>query len=167
MSYVSWFIMFINCVVYGRTSCKTALGWWVILVKYVLINKEIKNELMTHLSRWWSCSLLLTCVTMCQLASDIAWASPQYVSLCNILLDIWRNVYCPNTVYSLTDPSGTWLQSQISKFQTHFNEKYLKYLLWNCYKVNATAPHWSSVNIGLGSGFVPSGNKPLPEPMLT
>ena len=29
--------MFINCVVYGRTLCKTALGWWVILVKYVLI----------------------------------------------------------------------------------------------------------------------------------
>ena len=23
------------------------------------------------------------------------------------------------------------------------------------------------VNIGSGSGFVPSGNKPLPEPMLT
>ena len=31
-------IMFINCVVYGRTSCKTALDWWVILVKYVLMN---------------------------------------------------------------------------------------------------------------------------------
>ena len=26
--------MFMNCVVYGRTSCKTAPGWWVILVKY-------------------------------------------------------------------------------------------------------------------------------------
>ena len=26
-----------NCVVYGRTSCKTVSGWWVILVKYVLI----------------------------------------------------------------------------------------------------------------------------------
>ena len=31
-------VMYINCiVVYGRTSCKTASGWWVILVKYVLI----------------------------------------------------------------------------------------------------------------------------------
>ena len=27
--------------------------------------------------------------------------------------------------------------------------------------------HWSSVNIGSGNGLVPSGNKPLPEPMLT
>ena len=30
--------------------------------------------------------------------------------------------------------------------------------------------HWTSlmvVNIDLGNGLVPSGNKPLPEPMLT
>ena len=27
--------------------------------------------------------------------------------------------------------------------------------------------HWWSVNIGSGNGLVPSGNKPLPEPMLT
>ena len=40
-------VMYINCiVVYGKTSCKTASGWWVILVKYVLIkikNKRIKS----------------------------------------------------------------------------------------------------------------------------
>ena len=27
--------------------------------------------------------------------------------------------------------------------------------------------HWWSVNTGSGNGLVPSGNKPLPEPMLT
>ena len=27
--------------------------------------------------------------------------------------------------------------------------------------------HWWSVNIGSGNGLVPSGNKPLPKPMLT
>ena len=48
-----------------------------------------------------------------------------------------------------------------------FNDKYLKYFLWNCYQVNATIPLWSLVNIGSGNGLVPSGNKPLPEPMLT
>ena len=42
-----------------------------------------------------------------------------------------------------------------------------KYFLWNCYQVNAKTPHWSPVNIGSGNGLVPSGNKPLPEPMLT
>ena len=33
--------------------------------------------------------------------------------------------------------------------------------------MNATRPHWYLVNIGLGNGLVPSGNNPLPEPMLT
>ena len=33
--------MCISCaIVYGMTSCKTASGWWVILVKYVLIKKK-------------------------------------------------------------------------------------------------------------------------------
>ena len=49
----------------------------------------------------------------------------------------------------LIDPWGIWLQSQISKFQTHFNDKYLKYFLWNCYQVNATTAHWSLVAIHL------------------
>ena len=50
------------------------------------------------------------------------------------------------------------------KFQTHFKDKYLKYFLWNCYQVNATTLHWSSVKIG---SLLPDGTKPLPEPMLT
>ena len=33
--------------------------------------------------------------------------------------------------------------------------------------MNATRPYWWKVNIGSGNGLVPSGNKPLPEPMLT
>ena len=64
----------------------------------------------------------------------------------------------------LIGPRRIWLQSQISKFQTHFNDKYLKYFLWIFYQVNATTPHWSLVNSGSGNGLVPSGNKPLPEP---
>ena len=54
-----------------------------------------------------------------------------------------------------------------SEFQTYSNNKYLEYFLWNCYQVNATTSHGSLVNIGSGNGLVPSGNKPLPEPMLT
>ena len=37
----------------------------------------------------------------------------------------------------------------------------------NCCQVNATEPHQWEVNIGSGNGLVPSGNKSLPEPMLT
>ena len=43
----------------------------------------------------------------------------------------------------------------------------LKHLLWNCPNMIVTGLHLWSVNIGSGNGLVPSGNKPLPEPMLT
>ena len=33
--------------------------------------------------------------------------------------------------------------------------------------MNVTGPHWWIVNIGSGKGLVPSGDKPLPEPVLT
>ena len=33
--------------------------------------------------------------------------------------------------------------------------------------LNVTGLHWWSAIIGSGNGLVPSGNKPLPEPMLT
>ena len=78
--------------------------------------------------------------------------------------------WCTGVTYlshHLIGPGEIWTQSQISKFRTHFNAKYLKYFLWNCHQVKAKTPHWSLVNIGSGNGLVPSGNKPLPEPMLT
>ena len=43
----------------------------------------------------------------------------------------------------------------------------IKHLLWNCCKNDATRPHWWLVNIVSGNGLVPSGNKPLPGPILT
>ena len=46
------------------------------------------------------------------------------------------------TIRELIGPWEIWLQSQTSKFQTHFNDKYLKFILWNCYQVNDTTPHW-------------------------
>ena len=41
--------------------------------------------------------------------------------------------------------------------------------MWNCPQVTATRPHWSLlvVNICSGDGLMPSGNKSLPELMLT
>ena len=45
--------------------------------------------------------------------------------------------------------------------------KFEWYLLSNCPNMNAIGLHWWSVSIGSGNGLVPSGNKPLPEPMLT
>ena len=40
-------------------------------------------------------------------------------------------------------------------------------LMWNCFQEHAIEPYWLLVNIESGNGLVPSGNKPLPEPMLT
>ena len=34
-------------------------------------------------------------------------------------------------------------------------------------KMNAKGPHWLYIDIGSGNGLLPSGNKPLSEPMLT
>ena len=61
------------------------------------------------------------------------------------------------------------------KFALNFRQVIFKQILaiddwgisWNCPNMNVTGFHWWSVNIGSGNGLVPSGNKPLPEPMLT
>ena len=37
----------------------------------------------------------------------------------------------------------------------------------NCSQINATESQWWYVNIASGDGLLPSGNKPLPESMLT
>ena len=43
-------VMYMNCIVVdGRTLCKTAFGWWVILTKYVLI--RIKKFTCTRTMR--------------------------------------------------------------------------------------------------------------------
>ena len=40
------------------------------------------------------------------------------------------------------------------------------HVLRNCSPMNATETHQCKYNIGSGNGFVPSGNKPLPVPMM-
>ena len=47
------------------------------------------------------------------------------------------------------------INSLIDKFQTRFNDKSIKYFLWNSYQVNTTTPHWSVVNIDSGNGLEP------------
>ena len=70
-------------------------------------------------------------------------------------------------VVALTDwPLGDF-NSVLGHFQANFSEWWLRYLLWNCPQMNAPRPYWWWVNIGSDNGLVPSGNKPLPEPILT
>ena len=52
-------------------------------------------------------------------------------------------------------------------FKLIFSGWWLRYSLWNYPQVILIGTYWWQVNIGSGNGLVPSGNKPLPEPMLT
>ena len=56
---------------------------------------------------------------------------------------------------------------KFNNFQTHIVDKFMGHFLLNCPQVNATWPHWWSVDTALVNGLVSLGNKPLPEPMLT
>ena len=49
----------------------------------------------------------------------------------------------------------------------HHEMKDRWHVLWNYPEVNVIRPDWWLVNIGSGNGLVPSGNKPLPGPVLT
>ena len=55
------------------------------------------------------------------------------------------------------------LQSSVGNFQTYINWSYLGYFIWNCPLMNATRPCWWLINFCSSNGFVPLGNKPLPE----
>ena len=64
-------------------------------------------------------------------------------------------------------PLEKLMKHLITNFQANLNDSWLWYLLWNYPLINVTGLYWWWVNIGSGNGLVPSGNKPLPEPMLT
>ena len=51
----------------------------------------------------------------------------------------------------------------LSQNTCYFHEE----LLWNCSQVNTQKIHIWEVYIGSGNGLESSGNKPLPEPILT
>ena len=51
--------------------------------------------------------------------------------------------------------------------KTYFINWYLEHFLWNWSWVIGTLDPQGWVNVGLGNGLVLSGNKPLPELMLT
>ena len=67
------------------------------------------------------------------------------------------------THWSLRGVAASWLYD----FETHFDDWYLDYFLWDYSQMNTTGLHWYWANISLGNGLVPPGNKPLPDQMLT
>ena len=63
------------------------------------------------------------------------------------------------------DPCEIRMKLWIMNFRANFTGWGLRYLLWYCPEV--TGHYWWQVTIVSGNGLVPSGNKPLPEAMLT
>ena len=72
------------------------------------------------------------------------------------------STHCP-----LVPSEEMWLCFQICKFQTQPEDCYLEHSRKHYIGMNARESHCWKVNIGSGKGFMPSGNKPLPEPALT
>ena len=65
-----------------------------------------------------------------------------------------------NIYMSVEDPVN-------SLFPGRCGSDFKSWHLWKCHQVYATEQLWWYANIGLGNGLLPSGNKPLPELMLT
>ena len=63
-----------------------------------------------------------------------------------------------------------WSQRCGCSFRSVFFKRisiYFVHFMRNCPTVNTIRPQWWFVNIELGNGLVPPGNKPLPEPTLS
>ena len=110
----------------------------------------VQLTISKHWFRWWLGTEQVTSHYLNQ-----CWPS----SLTNICgtRERWVNAF---------GPCEMWQQSY-SVFSNSFYIIVAWALMWTCSQVNITEPHKWKVNIGSGIGFVPSGNKPLPEPMLT
>ena len=67
----------------------------------------------------------------------------------------------------LISPREVWLKFWISNIPCNISDWWPGYHLWNCPQMNVTGPHWLSVNIGAGNGFVPLSSGPLPDTILT
>ena len=81
---------------------------------------------------------------------------------CVLRVTLWNGKN--DRIYSLA-PGGFSYSLKLVNFKL-ISMINILYFLQNCYQVNAATPHWSLVNIGSGNGLVPSGNKPVPGPML-
>ena len=82
-----------------------------------------------------------------------------------LLTEGWRqHTLEPNTLthWSLAGIYGSNIKSTISNLLYRM----IAWALVKSLSVNAIEAHQWEVNIGLGNGLVPSGSKPLPEPML-
>ena len=92
--------------------------------------------------------------------NTVTWTNFISIAICNIIVWLkWFHGQLNDLLCSRVH--------RLFHVQAKFRDSWLRYLLWNCPNMNVTGLHLWSVNIGSGDGLVPSGSKPLPEPVLT
>ena len=91
----------------------------------------------------------------------IPWSINHMSSCCTEVWLIWRHGF-----NSLAPGRFEWNCKYVI-FNLIFVNWWLRCLLWNYPLVIVNGSHWWSVNIGSGNSSMPSGNKPLPEPVFT
>ena len=103
--------------------------------------------------------------TLVQVMARCRQATSHYLSQCWPRSKSPHGITRPQWVNSLA-PGICCCNLKLLIFQTFIRDTYFEHFLWNCPLVNATRLHWWLVSIGSGDGLVPSGIKPLPQPML-
>ena len=136
-----------------------ALLGWYNLHKLFLFDVEFVFRMLFNFMSYSNGIFILVTATRLHDSDTLQFCNIlYYIVLMLVFLVYWVNSLAP---------SRFWLTFRWSDFQTNFNDWWLSYLPWNYPQMNVTGPFWWLVNIGSGNGLVLSGNKPLPEPMLT
>ena len=81
-----------------------------------------------------------------------------------IMCKFWMEI---SIFFNLLAPGRFEYNFRWSIFNIIFGIDGLRHLSQNCTEMNGIGCYWWWINIWLGNGVVPSGNKSLPEPMLT
>ena len=122
------------------------------------------NHNSLQLYEWWFLIIFLCQLTMMSLSwhGIILTIQPIRRSIkCNGRVNVIVND-TPLTLWSWKMQLKYWL----GHFQTHTNYRCLGHIMWSRLQIDAAKPHRWFVNISSSDGLMPSGNKPLPEPIL-
>ena len=156
-------------------SCEIALIWmWTDFTDdhstLVQVMAWCHQATSHYLSQCWPRSLLPYGITRLQLVKKFQLLQTLW-KLSSIKSGTWHGSCAPGLMelqYSVNSLApgrcGSNFKRAISK---HVTILVHVHYLWNCSQVDATEHLWWQVNIASGNGLVPSGSKPLPEPMLT
>ena len=119
------------------------------------MNNITTNKVCIFHGIYWKCNVSLLCLYMLLLRvvfQTLGLASEKSLMILNV-----------SELYNLVPLTHWPLRHGVAVFKHRL--KVNEHSLLNCSQVNATEHLGGYVNNGSGNGLVPSGNKPLPEPL--